>query len=45
MSIAVVVLSILGTMPLQTNVILLGIGLFGLAVAALGQGRECVQAP
>ncbi len=37
MGVAVVVLSILGNVPLQTNVMLLGIGLFALALAALSQ--------
>ncbi len=40
MGVAVLVLSILGTVPLQTNVTLLGIGLAALAVAALGQSEE-----
>jgi len=40
MGVAVVVLSILGTVPLQTNVILLGIGLFALAMAVLGESEE-----
>jgi hypothetical protein len=40
MGVAVVVLSILGTVPLQTSVMLLGIGLAALAVVALGQERE-----
>lgn len=40
MGVAVVVLSILGTVPLQTNVLLLGIGLAALAVAVLGQSEE-----
>lgn len=40
MGVAVVVLSILGTVPLQTNVTLLGIGLAALAVAVLGEGEE-----
>lgn len=40
MGVAVVVLSILGTVPLQTNVMLLGIGLSVLAIVALGQERE-----
>lgn len=35
MGVAVVVLSVLGTVPLQTSVILLGIGLFALALASL----------
>jgi Zn-dependent membrane protease YugP len=37
MGVAVVVLSILGTVPVQTSVILLGIGLFALALAFLQQ--------
>jgi len=40
MGVAVVVLSILGTVPLQTNVMLLGIGLAVLAIAVLGQSEE-----
>jgi hypothetical protein len=40
MGVAVVVLSILGTVPLQTSVILLGIGLFALALAALSQSQD-----
>jgi hypothetical protein len=40
MGVAVVVLSILGTVPPQTNVMLLGIGLFALALAALSQERD-----
>ncbi len=40
MGVAVVVLSILGTVPIQTNVLLLGIGLAALAVAVLGQSEE-----
>jgi Zn-dependent membrane protease YugP len=37
MGVAVVVLSILGTVPVQTSVILLGIGLFALALAFMQQ--------
>jgi hypothetical protein len=40
MGVAAVVLSILGTVPLQTNVMLLGIGLFALALAALSQEKD-----
>jgi hypothetical protein len=40
MGVAAVVLSILGTVPLQTNVMLLGIGLAVLAIAVLGQSEE-----
>ncbi len=40
MGVAVVVLSILGAAPLQTSVILLGIGLFALGVVALGESKE-----
>ncbi len=40
MGVTVVVLSILGTVPIQTNVLLLGIGLAALAVAVLGQSEE-----
>jgi hypothetical protein len=35
MGVASVVLSVLGTVPVQTNVMLLGIGLFALGLAAL----------
>ncbi len=37
MGVASVVLSILGAAPVQTNVTLLGIGLFALGLAALNQ--------
>jgi hypothetical protein len=40
MGVAAVVLSILCTVPLQTNVMLLGIGLFALALAALSQEKD-----
>ena len=40
MGVASVVLSFLGTTPVQTNVILLGIGLFALALAALDQETD-----
>jgi hypothetical protein len=40
MGVAVVVLSILGNVPVQTNVILLGIGLFALAMAVMGESSE-----
>jgi len=40
MGVASVVLSILGTVPVQTNVILLGIGVFALGLAALDQETD-----
>ena len=40
MGVASVVLSVLGTVPVQTNVILLGIGLFALGLAALDQETD-----
>jgi len=40
MGVASVVLSILGTVPVQTNVILLGIGVFALSLAALDQETD-----
>ena len=40
MGVASVVLSFLGTTPVQSNVILLGIGLFALALAALDQETD-----
>lgn len=40
MGVAVVVLSILGNVPVQTNGILLGIGLFALAMAVMGESSE-----
>ncbi len=38
MAVAVVVLSILGTVTAETQVLLLGIGLFGLAINSLDEG-------
>ena len=40
MGVASVVLSVLGTVPVQTNVILLGIGVFALGLAALDQETD-----
>ena len=40
MGVASVVLSVLGTVPVQTNVILLGIGVFALSLAALDQETD-----
>jgi len=40
MGVAVVVLNILGTVPLQTNVTLLGIGLAALAVAEPARAKS-----
>lgn len=40
MAVASVVLSILGTATAETVIMLLGIGLFALAVAALQQNKE-----
>jgi hypothetical protein len=40
MGAASVVLSVLGTVPVQTNVILLGIGVFALGLAALDQETD-----
>jgi hypothetical protein len=39
MGVAVALLSVLSVLPLQTSVVLLGIGLSVLAVATFGQGR------
>ena len=40
MGVASVVLSVLGTVPVQTNVLLLGIGVFALGLAALDQETD-----
>jgi len=40
MGVASVVLSVLGTVPVQTNVMLLGIGLFALGLAALDRETD-----
>jgi hypothetical protein len=40
MGVASVVLSLLGTVPVQTNVILLGIGVFALGLAALDRETD-----
>ena len=40
MGVASVVLSVLGTVPVQTNVILLGIGVFALGLAALDRETD-----
>ena len=40
MGVASVVLSILGTVPVETNVILLGIGVFALGLAALDRETD-----
>ena len=40
MGVASVVLSFLGTTPVETNVILLGIGVFALGLAALNQNGD-----
>jgi hypothetical protein len=40
MGVASVVLSVLGTVPVQTNVFLLGIGVFALGLAALDQETD-----
>jgi hypothetical protein len=40
MGVASVVLSVLGTVPVQTNVILLGIGVFALGLAALDRDTD-----
>ena len=40
MGVASVVLSALGTVPVQTNVMLLGIGLFALGLAALDRETD-----
>ncbi len=40
MGVTSVVLSILRTTPVETNVMLLGIGLFALGLAALNQNEE-----
>ena len=43
MAVAVIVLGALGTATVTTQVTLLGIGLFGLALAALQQGERDEQ--
>ena len=43
MAVAVIVLGALGTATVATQVTLLGIGLFGLALAALQQGERDEQ--
>jgi hypothetical protein len=40
MGVASVVLSVLGTVPVQTNVLLLGIGVFALGLAALDRETD-----
>ena len=40
MSVASVVLGILGTVPMETTVILLGIGLFAISVAKLQKVKD-----
>ena len=40
MGVASVVLSILGTVPVETNVMLLGMGLFALGLAALDRETD-----
>ena len=40
MGVASVVLSVLGTVPVETNVILLGIGVFALGLAALDREAD-----
>lgn len=40
MGVAVVVLSVLNTVPVQTMVMLLGIGLFAVGLALLSEGKD-----
>jgi len=40
MAVAVIVLSILGTAPVETHITLLGIGLFAIALASFLEGKE-----